>query len=98
MKKTTLISSMCIAAAIILFLVLFSRGGIHKMDQLKKELAQINELNNKLHIENKALRQEIKLLKNSPEYIEEIARKELGLIKSNELIYHLKKKQATSNK
>jgi len=91
MKNTLLISSICIAATIILFLVLFSRGGIMKMKHLEKELSQISEQNNKLHEENKTLRQEIMLLKNSPEYIEELARKELGLIKKDELIYHLKK-------
>ena len=98
MKKTLLISSICIAATIILFLVLFSRGGIIKMKHLENELAQISDQNSKLYKENKSLRQEIMLLKNSPEYIEQLARKELGLIKKNELIYHLKKSKPASSK
>jgi len=37
--------------------------------------------------ENRRLREEMKRLQNEKRYIEEIARKELGLVKEGEIIY-----------
>ena len=58
----------------------------------EEELNNIKKINNNHRLENKLLREEIDLLKYNNLYIEEKARKELGLIKNNEIIYHIKKK------
>lgn len=59
------------------------------MVRLKEELHEIEKKNVKLNEENKSLKMEIELLKNDLKYLEEIARKELGLIKDGELVYRL---------
>ena len=71
--------------------ILGEKGLIH-LNQLEEELNSIKKINNNHRLENKLLREEIDLLKYSNLYIEEKARKELGLIKNKEIIYHIKKK------
>ena len=58
---------------------------------MKKEkeeyLAIIRDLNEK----NRLLTAEIRRLKEDPEYFESVVRKELGMVKDNEIIYHFKR-------
>ena len=54
-----------------------------QITELKKEIRKVRE-------SNKKLAKEISALKNDPLYIEKLARKELGLIRSGEVIYKLK--------
>jgi cell division protein FtsB len=57
---------------------------LYKMDQERQEhLERIQ----KLELANKELKDEIDRLRDDREYIEAIARKELGLVKKNEVIY-----------
>lgn len=60
---------------------------IRVLYQTKKELKGIQEDIARLEQENTRLRTEIDLLKNDPAYLEEVARKEHGLLKKNEIIY-----------
>ena len=78
--------------SIITYQTIFGDKGLIHLNQLKEELKSIKKINNNHRLENKLLREEIDLLKYSNLYIEEKARKELGLIKNKEIIYHIKKK------
>jgi len=78
--------------SIITYQTIFGEKGLIHQNQLEKELSNINKINNKHRLENKSLREEIDLLKYNNIYIEEKARKDLGLIKNKEIIYHIKKK------
>ena len=78
--------------SLITYQTIFGDKGLIHLNQLEEELKNINKINNKHRLENKLLREEIDLLKYSNLYIEEKARKELGLIKNKEIIYHIKKK------
>ena len=52
--------------------------------------SRLRELENKtIHLEenNRALTQEIERLKTDPAYLEDVARKEQGLLKKNEYLY-----------
>jgi cell division protein FtsB len=49
--------------------------------------------NEQLREANTALRQEIDKLRNDPAYLEEVARRQFGLIKKNEVIYEFPKKK-----
>lgn len=62
--------------------------------QQKKEklVAEIQTLKNK----EQALLEEIHALKNNPEYIEVLARKELGLVRPDEVIFFLPKSPPAS--
>ncbi len=76
---------------ILLALVSFGRHGLIKLYKMKKEkeeyLAIIKDLNEK----NRLLTAEIRRLKEDPKYFESVVRKELGMVKDNEVIYHFKK-------
>jgi len=77
---------------IITYQTIFAEKGLIYLNQLEEELNNITKINHKHLIENKLLREEIDLLKNNNLYIEEKARKDLGLIKNKEIIYHIKNK------
>jgi len=69
------------------FFTFFGDKGILHLLKLKKELARIKEVNLKMEEENQKLREEIWRLKQDKRYLEEIARKELGMVKAGELLY-----------
>jgi cell division protein FtsB len=77
---------------LVLFLILglftfFGDKGILHLGRLQKDLARIKETNNKMEEENRRLQEEVRRLQNEKRYIEEIARKELGMVKEGEIIY-----------
>ena len=80
-----------ILAAIILILALVAwigfgeRGFIH-LYRMEKERQNYLEKISKLEQTNKELMNEIRRLREDRDYIETVARRELGLVKENELI------------
>ena len=80
--------------SLITYQTIFGDKGLIHLNQLEEELNNIKKINNNHRLENKLLREEIDLLKYNNLYIEEKARKELGLIKNKEIIYHIKKKKS----
>ena len=58
--------------------------------KLNKQIANLESEIEKVRESNEKLTSEIYSLKNDPLYIEKLARKELGLIRSGEIIYKLK--------
>ncbi|MDO9464578.1 MAG: septum formation initiator family protein [bacterium] len=58
--------------------------------KLNKQIANLENEIERVRESNKKLAKEIFALKNDPLYIEKLARKELGLIRSGEVIYKLK--------
>jgi cell division protein FtsB len=87
MKKKRILLLILICLLILGIFTFFGEKGIFHLFRLQKELARINEINLKLDEENQNLREEVKRLKSDKRYIEEIARKELGMVKENEIIY-----------
>jgi len=72
---------------ILAFLTFFGDKGILHLLRLQKELVQIKEMNTKMEEENRHLKEEVNRLKHEKRYIEEIARKELGMVKEGEILY-----------
>ncbi len=66
----------------------FGDKGILHLMHLKKELSRIKAVNVKVDEENRKLKEEVSRLQHDRRYIEEIARKELGMVKDGEIIYH----------
>ena len=91
MKKIVLITVGSIAVVILALLTIFGQRGTMHLMQLEKQVSEISMQNRQLQMQNERLREEIRLLRQSDEYIEDVARKELGLVKDNELVYHLEK-------
>ena len=71
----------------ILLYACFGERGLIRVLVLKKELKEIESCNQNLRAENVALKDSIYRLKNDKRYIERIAREELDLVKTEELIY-----------
>lgn len=86
-----------IAVALLLF-SLFREMGIIGSWKLYRTHRQVLEENVKLRADNRRLQEEVEKLKTNPSYIEEIARKELGLIgeKENVIVLDRKKDAAAS--
>ena len=87
MKKKRLLLFIFIPLLIFGTLTFFGEKGILHLLHLQKEVAQIKDRNIKLEEENQKLREEVKRLQRDKRYIEEIARKELGMVKEGEIIY-----------
>jgi len=75
----------------LLLFIMFSDNGLSDLFRLKSERDRLVQENLRLKRENLTLYRTIDRLKNDPEYIESIARKELGMIRKGEVI--LKPKQ-----
>ncbi len=63
------------------------RGLLHLYDLSKKRNSMVN-YNNALKESNRDLKKKTELLKNDNHYIEKVARKELGMVGSGEIVYH----------
>ncbi len=87
MRKKHLLSLFLIIFITLGFFTFFGDKGIFHLFKLKKELVRIKEINLKVEEENRRLKEEIRRLQHDKRYIEEIARKELGMVREGEVIY-----------
>ena len=87
MKKKRFLLLILILLLILGILTFFGEKGILHLLRLRKEVVRIKERNIKLEEENQKLKEEVKRLQSDKRYIEEIARKELGMVKEGEIIY-----------
>ena len=93
-KQRILICMSVLFLVSLFFFIIFSEQGLVDLNSLKKEKDALVENNEQLAGENLSLSVEIDRLENDPDYIENVARQELGMIAEDELI--LKPKQAPS--
>lgn len=84
-RRLYLIPAGCLS--FILFFTVFGERGLLRINDLKRELRQVEEKSAELQAANDKLRQEVALLHSDRSYLERIARKELGLVKPDEVIY-----------
>ncbi len=75
-------------------------GSVAEVWQLKRSIGQLEQENSHLQERNQKLINEVEALRNGKELIEHRAREDLGLIKNNEIFYHVidESKQEPSNK
>jgi cell division protein FtsB len=69
-----------------LLLIVFGENGLTDRKRLKARYREVVSENTAIAKENARLYRQIERLKNDPAYIESIARRELGMIGSNEVI------------
>ncbi len=88
MTKTQriLISIAILLLAALCFFIIVSEHGLADLIFLKQERRKLVEKSERLTQENLSISIEIDRLKHDPEYIENIARKELGMIGEDEVI------------
>ncbi len=88
MTKTQgiLISIASLSLAALLFFIIVSEHGLADLIRLKQERGKLVQKTEQLSQENFSISIEIDRLKHDPKYIENIARKELGMIGEDEVI------------
>lgn len=74
-------------------LAFFGERGLLHLMRLRKELSKIRQDNQEIALENERLKEEVRRLKVEKSYIEEIARKELGMVKEGEVVYQFDRPQ-----
>jgi len=73
--------------SVMIFFTFFGQKGLLQVYRLRKELKEIERVNVELRQENDRLKTEIGNLRTNKKYIEELARRELGLVKKGEIVY-----------
>jgi cell division protein FtsB len=69
------------------FLIIFGNNGLVDNYVMKEKLKILKEENAQIVLENNGLKKEISLLRNNPQYIEAVARKELGMVRKGDIVY-----------
>ena len=85
-NKRVLITVLMLVSLMIFF-TFFGEKGLLQVYRLRRELREIERVNMELRQENERLRGEIGNLRTNKKYIEELARRELGLVKKGEIVY-----------
>ncbi len=82
-------SWLLLATCLVLLLscTVFGERGLMRIYELKREKQRVEHNINQLTEENMKMRQTIKALRNDRDYIERIARQDLGLLKPDEVVY-----------
>ena len=81
-----------VVLAMLLFWHLFSSYGLRGYFQLKRELAAQQAENDRLQEQNQQLLLDLKRFSKDDAFFSEIARKQHGMIKKNEIIFDFDKK------
>lgn len=68
--------------------ILFAINSNRQKEQLQRQIQD-------LELVNQNLRKEIEALRSDPRYVEAIARKELGMVRPDELVYQFRAPQAS---
>lgn len=92
-KQNILIFVVILALFSMLLFIVFGDSGFSDLNQLKAERERLLKKNAELVQENLSLYREIERLKNDPAYVESVARKELGVIGKDEVIFKLKQSE-----
>jgi cell division protein FtsB len=87
LKVLTLILTALIA--LLQYPLWLGKGSWLKVWEIDQQLTRQHEINQKLQMRNAALDAEVRDLKQGHEAIEERARNELGMIKQNEIFFHI---------
>ena len=75
----------------------FGEGGFARLYRSEAERQSCIERIHRLAEENQTLLDEVKLLRTDMKYVESVARRELNLIKENEVIYRFSKEPVPEN-
>ena len=73
--------------AFILFFTVFGDKGLLRIYELRQDKGKIDSQLIETKGENEQLKREILALKSDRRYLESVARKDFGLVRSNEVIY-----------
>ena len=80
-----------------LLFIVFGENGLTDLYKLKMEKDNLSKKSDELKKKNISLYREIERLKNDPGYVEDVARKELGVIGKDDVIIKVKKERSKKN-
>jgi cell division protein FtsB len=89
-KQSILLSLALLAMGALLLLILLGSKGLADLRELRADRNALMVENERLAKENLALYHEIDRLKNDSAYIENIARKELGMVAKGEVVFKVR--------
>ena len=95
-KKIMLVLAIMTMCLMLLFIV-FGENGLTDLYKLKMEKDNLSKKSDELKKKNISLYREIERLKNDPGYVEDVARKELGVIGKDDVIIKVKKERSKKN-
>jgi cell division protein FtsB len=84
--------------AALAWIILAPRSGILAYLQQRSELRELREKTVFLEQSNEKLKEEVSRLRDDPAYLEEVARREHGLLKKNEYIYDFSQQRKKESK
>ena len=97
-KQKILLAFTIVGLFSLLLFIVIGENGLADLNMLKRERESLLKENAELTQENLSLCREIERLKYDPKYIESVARRDLGMIGKDEIIFSLKKsKKAKEN-
>jgi len=94
LNKNIMLGLAVMTIFLLLLLIVFGEKGLTDLYRLKMKKEDLSLKNEELMKENLSLYREIERLKNDPEYVENVARKELGVIGKDEVIIKVKNRKA----
>ncbi len=97
LKKNIMLVLAIMTMFLMLLFIVFGENSLTDLYQLKIKKDNLSKKNDVLKKENLSLYREIERLKNDPEYVEDVARKELGVIGKDEVIIKVKKRKVQKN-
>jgi len=89
-KQKILLSLSILVIFSLLLFIIFGDNGLVDLNLLKRERDGLIEKNARITINNLSLYREIDRLEHDSGYIEDVVRRELGLISEGEVIFKLK--------
>ena len=89
-KQKILLSLSILVIFSLLLFIIFGDNGLVDLDLLKRERDMLIEKNDRITMNNLSLYREIDRLEHDTGYIEDVVRRELGLIAEGEVIFKLK--------
>ena len=89
-KSVTFILIFLFIAILLLAWLSFGQHGLINLYNTQKEKERCLHILGNLREKNRMLANEIRRLKEDKKYLESVARKQLGMVKENEIIYRLK--------
>ena len=75
-------------------IIIWGDNGLRDLNATKQKLSDLKNQNTELQHQNVELSRKVKRLKEDPEYIENVARKELKMIGKDEVVFKFQQKEA----
>lgn len=85
--RVLLILGLLTIGAVTVPLKIFDSNGLDRVERLQKELSSLKEGGIAMKRENELLRGQIRAFYADPNYIEKVARDELGMVGPHEIVY-----------